>query len=257
MADVTKILGTISKKISKSVVIFDLETTGVNTYKDQIVQFGGIRLEPDGKHSKLEFMCKPSIPIEIEASKVHGFTEQSLEKEKEFKHYIPKIKKFFKDADVAGFNIIHFDVTILSRQLTENGTKDFFVNKKIYDAYKVFCAQCPRKLGNATQYYTGKPIVDAHDALSDVNATIMVMAKQMKVQESDFESMAVSFKDKKTKKASDISRYITYNKENKPVLNFSKKYKGELLEQVDKGFLRWILKTEFPKELKSLVKKYL
>ena len=244
----------IKGKISKPLVVFDLETTDADIYKAEIVQFAGIKVNPDGTTQELEFICKPSIPISQGATDVHGITNDNVENMVPFKKYIPEIIKLFKDADVAGFNLKRFDVKILGRQMEEAGHKGFFDDKVVYDAYLVFINHCSRKLADAVQFYLDSSIEDAHDALGDVKSTLKVIAKQLEREDAPVSEVASKLCADKEKKENELSRYIT-EVGGKQVLNFSKN-KGTPLDKVDKGFLKWVIANDFPKVLKDICKKY-
>jgi DNA polymerase-3 subunit epsilon len=245
---------TISKTITKPIVVFDLETTGIDTNKDQTIQFAGIRINPDGTSEELTFICKPTIQIAEEATKVHGYSNDSLKDKPEFKTFVPKIMKLFKGADVAGFNIASFDIKVLIRQMTEHGKADVLKDAAVYDAYKVFMAHCTRKLGDACKFYLGQEIEDAHDALGDVKTTAAVIAKQVDKEQTTIVDIAQKTIGKTADKiVSD--QYITYNDKSEPVLNFSK-HKGTPVKDVDKGFIKWVISKDFPKSVKDILKPY-
>jgi DNA polymerase-3 subunit epsilon len=258
MAQINKYISWISAKISKPIVVFDLETTGIDTGKDEIVQFAGIRIDPktgDSVETKeLTFICKPSIPVDPRAAEVHGFTDDKLKKQPPFKKFIPKILSLFDGADVAGFNLASFDVKILSRQMQAEGQQDFMKDAAVYDAYKVFCTHCTRKLADALMFYTNDEIEDAHDALGDVKTTIAVIASQVSQEQSTVAEIAQKTLGKTADKV--ISdQYIIYNDKKEPVLNFSK-HKGTLIKDVDKGFIKWVLGKDFPKSVKDILRQY-
>jgi DNA polymerase III epsilon subunit-like protein len=79
----------LAQSLTTPLIVFDLETTGVDLVRDEIVQFYGIRIEPNGESKTLEFLCKPSIQIPQEASNVHGITNERVANEKPFRSYVP------------------------------------------------------------------------------------------------------------------------------------------------------------------------
>jgi DNA polymerase-3 subunit epsilon len=244
----------IKDKLSKPLVIFDLETTDVDVNTTEIVQFAGIRVNLDGGVQELEFICKPSVPISNGASEVHGITNDDVDHMLPFKSHASDIKKLFQEADVAGFNLKRFDVKILNREMEKAGHKDFLKDKLVYDAYLVFVNHCSRKLSDAVQFYTNEEMVDAHDALGDVKATLKVMAKQVEREGTTVKEVTEKLcADKKVE--NELSKYIV-DIGGKQVLNFSKN-KGTPIDKVDKGFLKWVIANDFPKVLKDVCKKYI
>ena len=57
-------------KITKSLVIFDLETTGTWVGKDKIVEIGMIKLTPDGSKQDYIKRVNPGIPIPANVSRI-------------------------------------------------------------------------------------------------------------------------------------------------------------------------------------------
>ncbi len=254
--DISEYAKFISKNIKKSLVVFDLETTGLDTGKDQLIQFAAIKISPKGVVQELTFKCKPTCPIHPKAFESHGYKIEDLSNESEFATRAKEVVAFFRDAEiVAGFNIARFDVKMLDRQLTENGYENTFKDKIIYDSYPVYCSHSGRKLADAFKFYTSGDIEDAHDALGDVKSTVAVLAKQAEREQTDIKTIAEKTCDAKSGETSVLDRYIV-TKDKKHFLNFGK-HKGKALDQVEKSFLKWVMGKDFPKEVKAVVKKYL
>lgn len=252
-------INVLKKKIKKPIVIFDIETTDADIYSAEVVQFGAIKVFPNGKTQELDFLCKPEKTISQGAMDVHGITNEEVSKVPPFKHFIPQLVDLFKDSDVAGFNLKRFDVKIVGRQMKDHGHAEFFKDCVVYDAYTVFCNHCSRKLSNAVQFYIGEEIRDAHDAMGDVRATMAVMAKQLERESATMNDVAAKLcadkKDKEGEKEDPLARYLT-ERSGKLVLNFSK-HKGMPIDKVDKGFLKWVMAGDFPKPFKDIVKRYI
>ena len=64
--------------ITKPIVFFDLETTGVNTSQDKIVQIGAIKLNTDGTEEVKNVLINPTIPIPPGATAVHGISDEDV-----------------------------------------------------------------------------------------------------------------------------------------------------------------------------------
>ena len=64
--------------LSKPLVIFDLETTGVSITHDRIVEISYIIVEPNGNEHSETLRINPGIHIPEEASKVHGIYDDDV-----------------------------------------------------------------------------------------------------------------------------------------------------------------------------------
>ena len=52
--------------LQKPLVIFDLETTGLDLVKDRIIQLSYIKVFPDGREERVNKMVNPEKPIPVE-----------------------------------------------------------------------------------------------------------------------------------------------------------------------------------------------
>jgi DNA polymerase-3 subunit epsilon len=234
-------------------VFFDVETTGVNTQKDEIIQFAGIRLAKDAEPEVLQFLCKPSFPVPQEAIDIHGISNETLADKPSFKHFAKDIVKFMKGADVGGYNHIAFDLPMLDRQLRSCGYVDIFVNAAFYDAYNVFKKQYSGDLSSTYQRYTNKEMIDAHDAMADIKATIEVAIKQIEQNEhSDLyrlmDETAVS-PDRRV----GLTSTIIIGDDNQYIWNIGK-YKGYQVKELPKSFIDWALKQDFEDSVTAILK---
>lgn len=242
----------ISSKIKKAVVVFDLETTDSDVNKAEIVQFAACRINPDGTTKEVKFTCRPTIPIHKGATGVHGISNDDVKDCDPFSKFVKKIETLFQDADIAGFNSKRFDVKILKRQMEDNGVKGFMNDSLSYDAYVVFCSHSSRKLADALRFYTNEEIEDAHDALGDVYTTIKIMAKQLE-REGTLEE--VTTKCDKPKEEKPRWSHIV-EKDGKLIMNFGK-HQGKPLDQVPRDYFTFILGKDFPEETKKTIKAHL
>lgn len=165
----------------KALAFFDLETTGVNTVTDRICEICIYRMER-GKLTKFTTMVDPLIPIPEEASNVHGITNEVLQRygAKRLEEYAPIIIDFLKDAVWVTFNGENFDIPLLIQEFMRIG-KTFIKMENIetIDAYRIYIKNHGRTLTDAYREYVGEDMVDAHKASADVEATMMILEKQI------------------------------------------------------------------------------
>lgn len=100
-------------------VIFDLETTGLSHYYDHIIEFGATVYDFKDEQS-YDFFIKPPFEIsDFIQSKTH-ITNADLEKGKDIKEALIKIKEIFKDRVLVAHNA-SFDFGFLNQHLIFNG----------------------------------------------------------------------------------------------------------------------------------------
>jgi DNA polymerase-3 subunit epsilon len=68
-------------KLSRPIIFFDLETTGVDTAKDRIVEISMVKVLVDGTKQIKTRRINPEMPIPAEATAVHGITDKDVKDE--------------------------------------------------------------------------------------------------------------------------------------------------------------------------------
>ncbi|MBK3332567.1 3'-5' exonuclease [Persephonella atlantica] len=94
----------------------DLETTGLDISKDEIISFGGIKI----KNLKISLgdsfyrVVKPSADIKKESILVHGITPSEIEDAPPIEEILPEFLQFIKGTVIVGY-FVTFDIKMLSR----------------------------------------------------------------------------------------------------------------------------------------------
>ena len=91
-------------KLEKPLVVFDLETTGINVSKDRIVEISLLKVFPDGNEVLKTYRVNPGIPIPNETSEIHGIYDADVADKPAFKELAPELIPFLKECDFCGFN---------------------------------------------------------------------------------------------------------------------------------------------------------
>lgn len=181
-------------KLDKPILFLDLETTGIDVYKDQIVEISIIKLLPNEKRESICLRLKPGVPISPEAFEAHGIKEEDLKDCPTFKEMAAQLLDFIDGISVFGYNIRKFDVPLLFNEFKRAGFTWALKDIEIVDVSVIFKRFEPRDLSNAYRFYCGKELRGAHGAAADNNATLEVfMAQIEKYQEelpNDLKSLA-------------------------------------------------------------------
>ena len=91
-------------KLTRPLVIFDLETTGVNINHDRIVEISLLKIFPNEDEELRTFRVNPGIPIPEFSSKIHGIYDKDVVDCPSFKELAPQLASFLTNCDLAGFN---------------------------------------------------------------------------------------------------------------------------------------------------------
>ena len=258
--------------LERDLCFFDIESTGLNVVRDKIVQIAIIKYPKNGGEAEeLDMMINPGIPISEEAMNVHGITPKMLSNKPSFQQVADQLLKFIGNSDLAGYNSNRFDVPMLMEEFSRVGIEFDMTRRRTIDVQRIFYKMEPRTLSAALKYYTGKKIENAHDALSDVRATIDVLKGQLeRYQDVDLEDgdgniiekpvqndMKALHKFTTDDKMIDATMRLKYNHEGVIVFNFGK-YQGQEAAKVltkDRHYYNWILNKDFSSQVKQLVKK--
>ncbi len=182
----------------ENIIVFDVESTGVDVTEDEIIQIAAIKLNKNGEVvDKFEKFLKNKKPVK-DSYYVHGFSDEMLQrigedKEKVLKEFV----EYSKDSIIVGHNV-QYDINILCSELERSnlGKPKF---KTFYDTLDIYRRFYPGninyKLENLSKVYDTKH-KPSHDAMDDIIATgeLLVRAINEKIRETSMERMALMSK---------------------------------------------------------------
>lgn len=260
--------------LDKDLCFFDIESTGLNVLRDRILQLAIIKYPKNNKpFEELSLLINPGVPISEEAFQVHGISAKELSNKPVFSQVADKINKFIGDADLAGYNSNRFDIPMLIEEFARVGIDFDMSKRRTIDVQRIFYKMEPRTLKAALRFYCQKDLVDAHDALSDVRATISVFEGQLakyvgqQVENEDGIASASPITADIQQlhdftndlRFLDATQKLRVEKDGTVVFNFGK-YEGKPAGEVlynDKNYYNWIITKEFSSQVKQAVKSLL
>lgn len=248
-------------KLSRALVVLDLETTGTWVEKDRIVEIGMIKMMPDGTKEDYIKRVNPGMPIPANVIRIINITDDDVKDAPRFKDIAKEISDFIGNADIAGFNILRFDLPLLEREFFDAGFTFQWRDRDIYDAQKVYRLHEKRDLMAAYLLYCGKELENAHSALNDAEATVDILNAQIKrygveeegigsLKDLDYEYASGYFDAERKFRWWNGELYPTFGKHNR------KKHIREIASE-DPAYLEWILTKDFSDDVKAMVKKVL
>ncbi len=240
------------------IIFFDIESTGVSTTKDRIVQLSVIKVDSTTYDiipgTKKNILINPTISIPKEATEIHGITDEMVKDKPTFKAYSASMITYFSDCVLAGYNIKRFDTLILSEEFNRCGISWPPADTKQIDVFRIFAINEKRDLAAAVKFYTGKTLEGAHDAENDNLATLEVFKGQMVM----YGNMTIDELDEyccEGVRTLDLAGKIGINEQGDAYYTFGKSA-GKLVKD-DPGFGQWMLKSDFPNETKQVLIKLL
>ena len=115
-------------KLTRPLIFFDIESTGLSISSDRIVELCFIKVHPNGNEEAQTLRFNPLIPISPEASAVTGITNEDVKDCPTFKEKAAELAQIFSGCDIAGYNSNTFDVPLLVEEFLRAGV-DFDINK--------------------------------------------------------------------------------------------------------------------------------
>ena len=162
---------------SENIVVFDVESTGLDTTDDEIIQIAAIRLKADGS-VKDKFMryLKPTKSVGRSVN-VHGLTDKFLALNgQEPRQVLNEFVEFAKNSVLVGHNV-NYDLNILSSQMSRLSMSPL-VYQNYYDTLDIFRRFYPR-LENHKLEFLGEfcevKHKSSHDAYDDICATAEIL----------------------------------------------------------------------------------
>lgn len=242
-------------KLTKPIVFFDLETTGVNVASDRIVEISILKIHPDGKREIKTRRVNPEIPIPAGASEVHGIYDEDVKDEPTFKAMAKSLAQFIGNSDLAGFNSNKFDVPLLMEEFLRVGVDFDLSSRKLVDVQNIFHKMEQRTLVAAYQFYCGKELIGAHGAEADILATYEVLESQIERYEELENDISFLAEFSTRHNAVDLMGRIVYNEDGVEVFNFGKhkdKPVAEVFEQ-EPSYYNWMMNGDFPRYTKKVL----
>lgn len=269
--------------LTKPLVVFDLETTGLDLVKDRIIQISYIKVNPDGTEERVNQYVNPGRPIPPEVVELTGITNKDVNKAPTFKDLSNDLEAKFKGCDFAGFNSNHFDIPMLAEEFLRAGIDFDFSSCRLIDVQTIFHKMERRNLAAAYKFYCGRKMEEdfvAHKADQDTEATYRVLQGELDMyapgrQEeperqlnNDMNELAefskvnnnVDFAGRIVwKEMKNASGKVLNDKNGTPrmyeVFNFGK-YKGWGVAEVlnrDPGYFSWMLSSDFTYNTKQVL----
>ncbi len=269
--------------LTKPLVIFDLETTGLDLVKDRIIQISYIKVYPDGREERGNELVNPEKPIEPMITQLTGISNDDVKDKPTFKQLGAVLAEKFTGCDFAGFNSNHFDIPLLAEEFLRAGVDFDFSKCKMIDAQTIFHKMERRNLAAAYKFYCGRKMeedFEAHRADQDTEATYRVLMGELdkyapganedaeKVLENDMNKLAefsrvnnnVDFAGRIVwAEMKDRNGNTLLDEDGNPrlteVFNFGK-HKGIPVADVlhiDPGYYSWILSGDFTYNTKQVL----
>ncbi len=243
-------------ELKRPLAVFDIESTGISPRVDRIIELSVVKLMPDGSRPEHTWRINPERPIPADASAIHGIMDADVADCPKFPQLATEIAGVFDDCDLGGYNLTRFDIPMLCEEFKRAEVAFETESRKVVDVQRIFHRKEPRDLSAALRFFCNETHDGAHGAAADVDATIKVLLAQLE-RYQDVPHDVASLDDycnPQNPEWVDRTGRLKWS-EGEVVLNFSRK-KGMTLKELardDAGFIKWILRSDFPQDVKTIV----
>ena len=168
--------------LTKPLVVFDLETTGLDLVNDRIIQISFIKVLPDGKEERENIFINPEV------TQLTGISDKDVTDAPTFRQKAKELADRFAGCDFAGFNSNRFDVPMLAEEFLRAGVDFDFSKSRLIDAQNIYHKMERRNLAAAYKFYCGRKMeedFEAHKADQDTEATWRVLQGELDMYSPD------------------------------------------------------------------------
>ncbi len=241
--------------LKRPIVFLDLETTGVDSSKDRIVEISLVKVFPNGDEEIKTRRVNPGMPIPAEASAIHGIYDADVKDEPKFEQLAKSLATWIEGCDLAGYNSNKFDIPVLAEEFLRAGVDIDLKKRKFIDVQNIFHKKEQRTLVAAYRFYCDLDLEGAHSAEADTLATYEVLKAQLERYpdlENDVDFLAGYTTQSQ---CADYAGRILYDKDGVEVFGFGK-HKGRSVAEVfreEPSYYSWMMNGDFPKYTQKVI----
>ena len=241
--------------LKRPIVFFDLETTGVDTARDRIVEISLVKVMPDGREIVKTRRINPGMHIPAEASAIHHITDEDVKDCPQFAQIAKSLAQFLEGCDFGGFDSNRFDLPVLVEEFLRAGVDVDFKRRRFIDVQNIFHKMEQRTLVAAYKFYCDKNLEEAHSAEADTLATYEVLKAQLDRYPELQNDVAALAEFSTRDKTADYAGRILINEKGEEVFGFGK-YKGRKVEEIfdsEPSYYAWMMNGDFPLYTKKVI----
>lgn len=270
--------------LSRPVVFFDIESTGLDIVADAIAELSFVKVTPSGEIIEKTWRVRPwnyetnvQLPMNPSASEVNGIHDEDLKDCPRFFELAPEIADMLEDSDLGGYNSAKFDLPMLAEEFekvkaairkgnnvvtafyfgnleAKNKLNIDFHAKKMIDVQTIYFKMEPRNLKAAYRFYCGKDLENAHTASADTRATYEVLESQLE-RYGDALKTDINFLNAFTnqRQSIDFAGRLVSDDAGEAVVNFGK-HRGKRLRDVyanERSYFKWVYEGSFSYDTKQ------
>lgn len=231
-------------------IVLDIEATGLDVALDRIVQLGmaiylnGVPQLGYSPDEVVDLLVNPERTMSPEVIEIHHITNEMVATKPPFSEFAADVYAELEGATIIGYNLWRFDLPLLHEEFHRCGIKWDWSKHDIIDVGNIFKKREPRDLESAVEFYCGREMKGAHDAVNDAFETGQVLAGQIQ-RYADLQTKTLKglVDEGRLDNNIDLAGKLVRNKDGVPCFNFGKS-KGKPVAH-DIGFANWMFRADF------------
>lgn len=116
------VFGNSKQSLNDTFVVFDLETTGLNSIKNQIIEIGAVKIHNGEVVDKFSEFVNPMIPIPYEVTNLTSITDKDVQNAESIDKVLPRFLEFVSDSVLVAHNA-GFDMGFIKQKALDIGTR--------------------------------------------------------------------------------------------------------------------------------------
>ena len=243
--------------LKKPLVVFDLETTGLNLQQDKIIEIGILKINPTGDNELFQSYINPKMDIPEIVTDITGIDNETVKDAPTFKEVADEVYELIGDSDLCGYNSNAFDIPILTAEFKRSVIKFNLDNRALIDVCYIFKSKERRNLANAFKFYCDEDLKNSHSAMADLQATWKILQEQVRRYPELSLDSEVLHKASKDESSVDLANRLKMDREGFVCINFGKHKNKRVVDLMisEPNYIKWILDSDFTEDTKSYLKK--
>lgn len=255
-------------KLERPLVVFDLETTGLDIATARIIQIAYIKVFPTGEEKSVSQLINPGMPIPEVVQELTHITDDMVKDQPQFKEVANGLYEEFNGCDFAGFNSNNYDVPLLMEEFARVGITFDMSGVRLIDAFTIFTKMEPRNLAAAYKYYCGRKMEEdfqAHLADQDTAATWAVLKGELEMYSADNQTEEERMLPQDLnglhkfcnpcQKVDFAGKFVIPEEGAEPIITFGK-HKGKTVHEVllkEPSYYTWMMQGDFTLNTKQML----
>jgi DNA polymerase III epsilon subunit family exonuclease len=164
-----------TKLVKRRLVVFDFETTGLDTASDRIIEIGAVAVNLDsGKLEEFSYLVDPGVEVSERITEVTGITTEMLRGKPPLKQVLPSFFEFVSDGILVAHNA-EFDYAFLRSESDRLGIEFELPCFCTLKMARALLPELERKNLDFLADHYGLSFESRHRSIGDCKVTLEVM----------------------------------------------------------------------------------